>query len=115
MVTDHRANLSTRIDLLSFLQYVRCTRLQFDLLRFMGRHPRAKMSLHVIAKAVGVGTIDLRDEVVGLIEKGILLSPVGGIGFTTYCLSSDHNASELICELANLDPSQAESLRKQLD
>jgi hypothetical protein len=101
--------------LLFFLKHIRCSRLQFELLRFLGRHPKAKMSFYVIARHVGMSSIDLRDEIVALIKKEILVSPENGAGFTTYALSGDIMVREHACALANLEWSQAEILRRQLD
>ena len=113
MVTDYRINQIVNYDLLSFLNDIGCTRMQFKLLCFWGRHPKAKLSLYTIAKALDVSGINLRDSITALVAKGILTTQHSNNGLTTYALS-DQGTQEFIGELAKLDWSKTMNLGKQL-
>ncbi len=101
-------------DLRSFLENTGCSRMQFEILRFMGKHSKTKFSFFVIARAMGTGGIVLGDALIGLIEKDILLAQVDENGLTTYCLGADHATCGYIHLLAALDWSEAMALKKQL-
>lgn len=101
-------------ELLSFLEDIGCSSMQFQLLRFWGRHPRAKLSLYTIAYALDTARGKLRDAITALVEKGILLIQSNGKGLTTYALNSDHQSQKFIDELAKLDWSEAKNLEGQL-
>jgi hypothetical protein len=105
---------ATNYDLLSFLKDIGCSGMQFKLLCFWGRHPRAKLSLYTISRALDAIRIDLRDAIADLVEKGILAAQDNGDGLTTYTISDNQRAQEYIDELAKLDWSGALNLRKQL-
>ena len=105
---------TTNYDLLSFLKDIGCSGMQFKLLCFWGRHPRARLSLYTIARALDAARLDLRDAITALLEKGILTAQHNGDGLTTYTLSDNQRAQECIDELAKLDWSGALNLRKQL-
>jgi hypothetical protein len=115
MTSEYQDESSREGKLLSFLKHIRCSRLQFELIRFLGRHPRAKLSIDVIARAMGIPSIDLRDDIIALIKKEIVVSPQVGKGLTTYALSGDVRVREYACAVAGLDWSQAEVVRRQLD
>ncbi|MCJ7653957.1 MAG: hypothetical protein MUO97_01425 [Dehalococcoidia bacterium] len=102
-------------DLLSFLRGIGCSSdMQLELLRFWGRHPGAKLSLYTIAIALDTARIGLRDEIIALLEKGILIAEYNNNGLTTYALSDGQRTREYIDELAKLDSSETTNLRKQL-
>jgi hypothetical protein len=114
MVTDYRINRLANYGLLLFLKDIGCSGIQFRLLCFWGRHPRSKLSLYTVAKALGTARINLRDAMTALVEKGILIDQHDSNGLTTYALSGDQRIKEYIDELAKLDWSEAINLRKQL-
>jgi predicted DNA-binding transcriptional regulator len=113
MVIDCRTRLTVHYDLLSFLKDINCTSMQFKFLCFWGRHPKAKLSLHTIASALDSSTIDLRDAIANLVEKGILTAQRNNDDLITYALS-DQQTQEYIDELGSLDWSQTMNLEKQL-
>jgi predicted DNA-binding transcriptional regulator len=100
-------------ELLSFLKDINCTGAQFKLLRFWGRHPKAKLSLHTIARALDTSAINLRDAITNLVGKGILTAQHNNDGLTTYALS-EQQIQEYIDELGSLDWNEAINLEKQL-
>ena len=114
MVIDCRINRITNYELLSFLNDIGCSGMQFQLLRFWGRHPRAKLSLYAIAYALDAAKISLRLAIKSLVEKGILFVQHSGNGLTTYALNNDQGTQKYIDELAKLDWDEAKKLAKQL-
>jgi hypothetical protein len=114
MVTDYRRNLKVNYDLLSFLKDIGCSGIQFKLLYFWSRHPRAKLSLYTIVRAEDSARIDLRYAIIALLEKGILIAEHNGDGLTTYTLSGGKRIRQCIEELAKFDWSEVINLRKQL-
>ena len=92
-----------------------CTGLELRLLRFWGRHPRAKLSLYTIAGALGAARLDLRQAIAILAEKGILKAQHNSNGLTTYSLSDDRQTQEYLEELAGLDWGETKILEKQLE
>ncbi|OGN94199.1 MAG: hypothetical protein A2Z75_07095 [Chloroflexi bacterium RBG_13_50_10] len=114
MVTDYRINRTVNYELLSFLKGIDCSGLQFRLLCFWGRHPNAKLSLYVIAKALDTARINLRDSITALVEKGILIAQHNGNGLITYALSGDQRTHRYIDELSNLDWGETANLARQL-
>jgi hypothetical protein len=101
-------------DILSFLKGIGYSDMQFELLYFFSRHPRAKLSLYTIAGTLDAAKIDLRDTIADLVEKGILTAQHNGDSLTTYALTGDRRIQEYINGLANLDWSKTTSLEKQL-
>ena len=114
MVTDYRINRIVKSDLLLFLKDIGCSGIQFRLLCFWGRHPKSRLSLYTIARALETARINLRHAMTALVEKGILVDQHDSNGLTTYALSGDQRIQEYIDELAKLDWSEAINLRKQL-
>jgi hypothetical protein len=114
MVTECGINRMVNYDLLLFLKDIDCSDMQFKLLCFWGRHPKAKLSLYTIARALDAARVDLRDAIAALLEKDILIAQDNGDGLTTYTLSDNQQTREYIGELAKLDWSGAVNLRKQL-
>lgn len=100
--------------LLSFLSDNKCGEIEFDLLRFMGQHPKAKLSFYVITQAFRISAIDLGNAVMALVEKGIMVHRLNGNGLVTYSLSADERTRAYIHELSSLDWSVAMSLKKEL-
>jgi len=113
MVTDDRVSRIAGCDMLSFLEDINCTGMQFKLLRFWTRHPRAKLSLYTVARALNTSAIGLRDAITNLVEKGILTAQHSNHGLTTYALS-ERGAREYIDELGSLDMHQTRQLERQL-
>jgi hypothetical protein len=101
-------------DLKSFFTNTGCSSMQFDILRFIGRHPRARFSFFTIARAVGTGGPSLGEAVMGLIQKDMIIAQMDDFGLTTYSLSCNRNSCGYIYELAALDWSEAMSFRDQL-
>ena len=114
MVTECKVKSKVNNDLLSFLTDNECSQIEFDLLRFMGRHPKAKLSFYVITRAFRVAVIDLGNALMALVEKGILAHRLDGHGLVTYSLSPDEKTSARIRELSSLDWSVAMALKKEL-
>jgi biotin operon repressor len=114
MVTDYRINRIVKSDLLLFLKDIGCSGIQFRLLCFWGRHPKSRLSLYTIARALETARINLRHAMTALVEKGILVDQHDSNGLTTYALSGDQRIKEYIDELSKLDWSEAINLRKQL-
>lgn len=115
MVTMYKIKSMSNNELQSFLEDTGCNSMQFEILRFMGKHPKAKFSLYVIASAMGTGGTDLGNALTGLIEKDVLLARVDDNGLTTYCLGADNETCGYIYRLADLDWSEAMALKKQLN
>ena len=113
MVTYYKASRLVDYDLLSFLKDISCTGVQFKLLCFWGRHPKAKLSLYTMAGALDTSTVDLRTEITDLVEKGILTAQRNGGELTTYALAGQ-KAQAHIDELGNLDWNQVMNLEKRL-
>ncbi|MBM4447598.1 MAG: hypothetical protein FJ023_09715 [Chloroflexi bacterium] len=113
MVTDDRIGRIAGYDVLSFLEDINCTGMQFRLLRFWVRHPKAKLSLYTMARALNTSAISLRDAITNLVENGILTAQHNNHGLTTYALS-EQGAQEYIDELGSLDIHQTKTLERQL-
>jgi len=114
MVTMYKVKPMINDELQSFLEDTGCSRMQFEILRFMGKHPKAKFSLYVIARAMGTGGTDLGNALIGLIERDVLLARADDNSLTTYCLGADNETCGYIYRLADLDWSEAMALKKQL-
>jgi hypothetical protein len=114
MVIEYMQKSKVNGDLLSFLADNKCGEIEFDLLRFMGQHPRAKLSFYVITQAFRIATIDLGNALMALVKKGILAHWLDGHGLVTYSLSPDEKTSAHIRELSSLDWSVAMALKKEL-
>jgi len=114
MVIDYMTKSRVNNDLLSFLTDNECSQIEFDLLRFMGRHPKAKLSFYVITRAFRVAVIDLGDALMELVERGLLVHRLDDKGLVTYSLAADEKTSSYIHRLASLDWSAAVALKKEL-
>ena len=112
-VTDCRIGRLVDYDLLLFLKDISCNDIQFKLLCFWGRHPKAKLSLYTIARTLDASAINLRDAMANLVGKGILMAQRNDNGLTTYAIA-DQQAREYIDELGSLDWNQAVHLGRQL-
>jgi hypothetical protein len=113
MVTDYKISRIVDYGLLSFLKDIGCTGMQFKLLCFWGRHPKAKLSLYTIASALDTSAVNLRDAITNLVGKGILTAQHNNDGLTTYALS-EQGTQEYIGELGSLDWNQTMNLGRQL-
>jgi len=114
MVIEYMQKSKVNGDLLSFLADNKCSEIEFDLLRFMGQHPKAKLSFYVITQAFRIAAIDLGNALMALVEKGILAHRLDSHGLVTYSLSPDEKTSAHIRELSSLDWSVAMALKKEL-
>ncbi len=114
MLTECEAKLKISNSLLSFLTDNECSEIEFDLLRFMGRHPKAKMSFYIITRAFRIAAIDVGNALTALVEKDILMRRLDGNGLITYSLSTDEKPHAYIHKLASLDWSEAMALKKEL-
>lgn len=113
MVTDERIGRIAGYDMLAFLEDINCNGMQLKLLRFWVRHPKAKLSLYTIARALNTSAGGLREAITGLVENGILTAQHNDHGLTTYALS-EHGAREYFDELGSLDMHQTVILEKKL-
>jgi len=114
MVTQCKAKSVINDDLLAFLTDNECSEIELDLLRFMGRHPKAKLSFYAITKAFRISTADLGNALLALVERDILVHWLDDNGLVTYSLSADENTCASIRKLAYLDWSAAMALKKEL-
>ena len=114
MVVDCRIRQTADYDLLSFLKDIDCNGMQFKLLCFWGRHPRAKLSLYTIAGALDTSALKLRDAITNLVGKGILTAQDNNNGLTTYALS-EQRVQEYVDELGSLDWKQTMDLAGRLE
>jgi hypothetical protein len=115
MVIDYKIGSMVGHGLMSFVRENNLSSMQFELLRFVGRHPRAKLSFYVMAKALGTAGIDLGNALVGLIQHDILVAEINEHGLSTYSLSRNTAIDKYVKELAALDWSEALSLKKRLE
>jgi len=114
MVTDYKISRIANNELLLFLKNMGCSDIQFRLLCFWGRHPRSRLSLYTVARALDTARINLRCAIRDLVEKDILIEQHDGNGLTTYALSGSQRIQKYIDELDKLDWSEVIILRKQL-
>lgn len=115
MVSNCKLSPITDNDLLQFLRDAGCGSMQFELLRFVGKHPRAKLSFYTIARALGTASVELANSLTALIDREILAAEYDDNGLTTYSLSADGQTCDYICELANMDWIGASNIKKQLE
>jgi hypothetical protein len=114
MVTGYMAKSRVNNELLSFLTDNGCSQVEFDLLRFMGRHPEAKLSFYVITTAFRIAISDLGNALMALVERGLLVHLLNDKGLVTYSLSADEETRAYMHQLASLDWSAAMALKKEL-
>jgi hypothetical protein len=114
MVTEYKAKSRVNNNLLSFLTHNECSEIEFDLLRLMGQHPKAKLSFYVITRAFRIAAIDLGNALMALVERDMLAHRLDDNGLATYALSADEKTRAYIIKLASLDWSEAMALKKEL-
>ena len=114
MVTECKVKSMVNNDLLSFLTDNDCSEMQFEMLRFIGRHPKAKLSFHVIAKALGTASTELGNALMALVQNDILIAEINENGLSTYSLSDNSKIAAYVRELAALDWSEAMALKRLL-
>ena len=114
MVTEYQTKSRVNDDLLSFLTDNECSETEFDLLRFIGRHPKAKLNFYVITQAFRMTPIDLGKALMALVEKDILVHQMDDNGLVTYSLSADEKIHAYIHKLASQDWSVSMALKKEL-
>ena len=112
MVIDCGTREMAHCGLMLFLKDIDCNSMQFKLLCFWGRHPRAKLSLYTIAGALDTSAIKLRDAITNLVGKGVLTAQDSDNGLTTYALS-EQRTREYVDELGKLDWKQMMDLVRQ--
>jgi hypothetical protein len=61
--------------------------MEIKLLQFWKRHPKAKLSLYSLGDTLGNPNNELRNAVLALAEKGVLVVQHNNNGLTTYALS----------------------------
>jgi predicted DNA-binding transcriptional regulator len=113
MIIECMTSRTAHYDLLPFLKDINCTSMQFKLLCFWGRHPKAKLSLYTIARALDTSALSLRDVLTSLVAKGILIAQHNNDDLVIYALS-DQQTQEYIGELGSLDWNQTVNLERQL-
>ena len=113
MAIDHKEERMANYELLPLLKDIGCSDMQFKLLCFWGRHPRAKLTLRTIARAIDISNNSIRAAIKALEEKGILTAQHNGNGLTTYALSQQYS-QQYIDELGRLDYSKMIDLGKQI-
>jgi predicted DNA-binding transcriptional regulator len=114
LITDSGEKRIMNNDLFIFLKDIGCSDMQFQLLCFWGRHPKAKLTLKTVAIALDASKNSVRDAIAALVEKGILVAQHNGNGLTTYALSGDERTQRCIDELAKLDWSSIKNIEVEL-
>ena len=114
MVIDYTIARIANYSIISFLKDKVCNKMQFDLLYFLVRHPKAKLTLCSIAGALDTSRSSLRDVIMALVREGFLISTTDGNGLTTYALANPQ-INEYINELSNLDWLERKELEKQIE
>ncbi len=104
---------TTQTGLQSFLKDIGCNQMQFRLLYFWSRHPRAKLSLYTCCHALHASGNILREAITALVQKGILIATPGAGGLTTYALVQE-SCKEYIGEIARLDLASRKKLEIKL-
>lgn len=112
MVPKHKEKLTADPDLVAFLKQTGCNDLQFKLLCFWSRHPKAKLGIYSIAKALNTPLHSLTNAIAALVKKGMITHYYSN-GLTTYAIA-DQPGLEYINELTKLDWSEMVRLGKQL-
>jgi hypothetical protein len=101
-------------NLISFLKEAGCDRLQFRLLYFWSRHPRAKLSFYTCSHALHASGNLLRQAVGALVQKGILITKPNTGGLTTYALSH-LESQEYIRQISILEWSSLKKIEAELE
>jgi hypothetical protein len=113
MVIDFKSEIAINDDLESFLKNIDCSDMQFKLLNFWSRHPRAKLSLYTMTQAMSTTKVNLRDEIEALVDKGMLSTERNENGLSTYSFSQP-KAQRFMDDLSKLDWAEAIRLGNQL-
>ncbi len=106
-MTDH--------DLISFLRENDFTGHRLRLLLFWGRHPQAKFNLDCIAHVLDITHHHLREMLGELIEKGMVEERYCSSGIAHYSLNPEHELSDYVQELANMDWSAIRNLEGEVE
>ena len=88
-------------DLLVFLKGLRCSELQFKLLCFLSRHPRAQLSFNTFLHSLKVSKNNLLESITALMDKGVIITRPRNNGLVTYSLAQQYQ--EYMGEIAKLD------------
>lgn len=94
-----------RQDLLSFLEEINCSNLQFKLLCFWARHPRAAFSLFTVSQALDCPVHRIKDSLSDLVYKKIITVNNDNNELLKYALS-DCDPVKYIEELGRMDWSE---------
>ena len=113
MLTERATVPVANYDLLWFLVNHGYDDIQFKLICFWGRHPKAKLSLYTISHALDTSSIVLKDALDLLVDQGILTRLEDSNGLTTYS-SAESQSYWPIEAIAKLDLGEIIELRKQL-
>jgi hypothetical protein len=98
-------NVSTREELLGFLEQYATDRLKTELLAFWGRHPKAKFSRSAIRCALDFGKLDVDRALEQLVETG-LVDVCANSKMPLYSLTANEERRRLVLELASLSWAQ---------
>ena len=111
---DPGAKIAVNTDLLSFLKDHGCNRMQFRLLCFWSRHPRAKLSLYTLSHALHASGHALKEAITALVQTGILVAAQSSGGLTTYTLSQ-LECQIYIKEIERMDWTSLKKLELELE
>lgn len=102
-------------DIFSFLKENEFTGLRLKLLLFWGKHPEARFNLDGIAHVMEITRHHLQEMLKELIDKGLINEQYCASGIAHYSLNHDHEFSEHIKKLAQLDSSEINSIEGELE
>ena len=102
-------------DLISFLRDNEITGLRLRLLLFWGKHPQAKFNLDCIADVLDITCHHLRELMKELINKGMVNEQYCESGIAHYSWNYDHELSQHIQRLAELDWSVIKNLETEVE
>jgi hypothetical protein len=105
MATSFKIKDITRQDLLSFLEEISCSNLEFKLLCFWARHPRAAFSLFTISQALDCPVQRIKDSLSDLVYKKIITVSDDNNELLRYALS-ECDPVKYVEELGRLDWSE---------
>jgi hypothetical protein len=115
MINDYNnSNHSGNNDLVLYLKTMDCNSIQFELMRFWGWHPQAKLSFETLANIFHIAKSRLKSEVESLVKKDVLAEQKTNSGSIIYTLSGNYKMQPSYNKLSRLDWSEILSLKKQL-
>jgi hypothetical protein len=102
VISDNREKLLNQ-DMFDYLRENEFIGLRLRLLLFWGKHPQAKFNFDGIAHFIATTRCHLKEMLKEFIDKGIVNEEYCESGVAHYCLNQDHQLSQHIQELAELD------------